>query len=1281
MAKKRAGDFHGVLERLRRADLEKIADRESINESHRSIRHAIHISVEILPEDERQRFAELSVFTTERTVPEAAVHTLWSRTGELGDLDAQDLLINLAERSLVQLDQQTDSNGRIRRLFRLHDLVHDYAQRTAGETAALHRRLLDAYRVRCPTGWPGGPDDGYFFYYLCDHLHAAGLDHEIEQTLMQFPWIKAKVQATDVGALLSDYENLHPPGASELGVLLSALRMAAPVVRSPSDLAGQVYAHLLARQSEAIRSFLTSISVGSPWLRPLNLALRQAGDPLLGTYRPLPGNIVAINALSDGSRVVSVSRDGTVTLLDLDDGNAVSSSRVFGTRVPLPDYRHPKDRILGEETWPRYSVAIPSILLPANSDTIISVSGHVPSSPYSRGSGAARIWTLKNFAPIFAIDGITAATVSADGRLLITAEDMNLTLHDLASGATVRKISNAGHNISLILAMEDHERVMLVCNEGHHHFIRIFNLTAEQLDRDFSDGYHDDASWVSWSSYGDADVGGRYVVHKDRAINAFALTHDEKYVIAASRDGTLRVWNVQEGRILHTLTGHSDSVNAVAVIPGTMYALSASSDKTLKLWDIREGRHVRTLMGHSGEVYDVVITSDGRRAVSAEKELLFVWDLDFTEQEDTYLSFQKQIIQELRLHWQTCNTRNPYVSDGGLPYEVTRFLLRPQTGQVVLIDRPRWAIRDSGTTPSKASLILLCELSSGATSEILCAVNDTIEAAAITPDGRYLVYGGSGNTLKVSMIEADGLGSTLWNHSSAVTAIAITPDGQRVFFGSSDGGLSLLDLDGRSQIRALGGHNGAVTAVAITSDGSCALSASVDGTLGLWHLKRCERVRLFYGHGGAVTDVCLTPDGRYAISGFADGTLKCWSLTGKEADVVLAGHGAEVRSVAVTPDGRRAFSAGVDASIKVWNLQQRKLCQNLKGHLGAVRRVAVLPSGKHLISAGAVRDGNYVLAWNVDVKKPTANLMWHYDSITAVAITRDGTRAVSASADKTLKVWDLKERMPLHVLAGHDGKVLAVTITPDGLHAVSGSGGYRDNSLIVWNLEDGNATSRFSGHTSLFGSINAVAITPDGERVISASADETLKVWNVGDGRELRRLDGHSAYVNGVAVTPDGALAISAAADSTLRVWNVESGREVHTLIGHAAYVNAVAVMPDGVRAVSASADKTLKVWDLRSGTEIHTLRGHSSYVNAVATMEGSGYIVSASADRCLKLWNMETAEELTSFEAEAGLICCATAGDGTILAGDEVGWLYVLQLAEEAPALSRRGSRTGPLH
>ena len=74
-----------------------------------------------------------------------------------------------------------------------------------------------------------------------------------------------------------------------------------------------------------------------------------------------------------------------------------------------------------------------------------------------------------------------------------------------------------------------------------------------------------------------------------------------------------------------------------------------------------------------------------------------------------------------------------------------------------------------------------------------------------------------------------------------------------------------------------------------------------------------------------------------------------------------------------------------------------------------------------------------------------------------------------------------------------------------------------------------------------------------------------------------------------MAVTPDGQRAVSASWDNTLKVWDLDSGRELRTLTGHSGSVTAVAVTPDGQRAVSASEDNTVKVWDLETGEVLAT--------------------------------------------------------------------------------------------
>ncbi|MGB3642386.1 MAG: hypothetical protein WBA39_33105, partial [Rivularia sp. (in: cyanobacteria)] len=105
----------------------------------------------------------------------------------------------------------------------------------------------------------------------------------------------------------------------------------------------------------------------------------------------------------------------------------------------------------------------------------------------------------------------------------------------------------------------------------------------------------------------------------------------------------------------------------------------------------------------------------------------------------------------------------------------------------------------------------------------------------------------------------------------------------------------------------------------------------------------------------------------------------------------------------------------------------------------------------------------------------------------------------------------------------------------------------------------------FQGHSS---SVNAVAIAPDGKRVISASVDQTLKRWNLETGEIEHTFQGHSDSVNAVAIAPDGKRAISASDDQTLKLWNLETGKVIATFTGESG-IYCCAVAPDGLKIVA----------------------------------------------------------------------------------------------------------------
>ncbi|WP_437282533.1 TIR domain-containing protein [Sorangium sp. So ce375] len=237
-----------------------------------------------------------------------------------------------------------------------------------------------------------------------------------------------------------------------------------------------------------------------------------------------------------------------------------------------------------------------------------------------------------------------------------------------------------------------------------------------------------------------------------------------------------------------------------------------------------------------------------------------------------------------------------------------------------------------------------------------------------------------------------------------------------------------------------------------------------------------------------------------------------------------------------------------------------------------------------------------------------------------------------------VRMWTGEER----TLAGHSDRVKACAVGPDGQRIVSASG---DETLKVWNLATGQLLSTLEGHSN---TVVACAISPDGQRIVSASDDETLKVWDLATGQLLSTLQGHSGRVRACALSPDGQRIVSASSDETLKVWDLATGQLLSTLQGHSNSVVACAISPDGQRIVSASNDETLKIWDLATGQLLSTLQGHSSWVSACAISPDGQRIISASWDETLKVWDLATGQLLSTLEGHSGrVLACAISPDG----------------------------------
>lgn len=253
-------------------------------------------------------------------------------------------------------------------------------------------------------------------------------------------------------------------------------------------------------------------------------------------------------------------------------------------------------------------------------------------------------------------------------------------------------------------------------------------------------------------------------------------------------------------------------------------------------------------------------------------------------------------------------------------------------------------------------------------------------------------------------------------------------------------------------------------------------------------------------------------------------------------------------------------------------------------------------------------------------------------------------------------------------LRGHGGPVRALAVSADGQTALSGS---FDTSAILWSLQRNAAEQVLRLHD---GAVNAVAFLKDG-RVATAGADARIGIWTKGRPKPDAVLEGHSGPIVALAVSPDGVTLASASWDHTIRLWPLTGGAP-RVLAGHNQNVNGVAFSPDGKRVVSAGYDASLRIWPLRGGGAplVATL---PAPLNAVVVAP-DGEIAAAGADGKMYFLSPEGALRGSLEAAPAPVIALALSGDGERIAAASIGGSVAI-IDRKARRVARTLSVPGP--
>jgi serine/threonine protein kinase/Tol biopolymer transport system component len=223
----------------------------------------------------------------------------------------------------------------------------------------------------------------------------------------------------------------------------------------------------------------------------------------------------------------------------------------------------------------------------------------------------------------------------------------------------------------------------------------------------------------------------------------------------------------------------------------------------------------------------------------------------------------------------------------------------------------------------------------------------------------------------------------------------------------------------------------------------------------------------------------------------------------------------------------------------------------------------------------------------------------------------------------------------LRTLEGHSKPIHAVAYSPNGQQMASAS---EDGTVRLWQTNGGLLQRTFgsgvTGVSGTTGSLDAVAFSADGQTIAAAGYDGVIRLWRTSSGTSVADLKGHSRYVSELAFSADGQWLASAGYDNTLRLWKIDlnerfflwhtiKAKPVHVLTNvHSGWVCSIAFRPDGQQIASAGEDGTVKIWQTDQGKLLKTLQGHEGMVKAVAFSPTGRKVASSATDKTLRIWD-----------------------------------------------------------
>jgi WD40 repeat protein len=713
------------------------------------------------------------------------------------------------------------------------------------------------------------------------------------------------------------------------------------------------------------------------------------------------------------------------------------------------------------------------------------------------------------------------------------------------------------------------------------------------------------------------------------AVQSAAFSPDGKFIVTASKDSSVRVWNATTGKSIHELEEGGNPVKSATFSPdGELVLLirepDNSSSQNVEVWDPNMdldnapqedmeplGSTRQIVAGLHGET--AAFTSDSRFVIAVgSDERAEIWDRKGQRRKELppgQIKYRGKV-------------NNWFSSNGEFVFTASNY----ETAEV-------WEARyGHEKEPKKLEM------------------DRWIEHAVLSPDGKLAVSSSTYNGVKVWDVESGKVLGELTEKDPQlvpaypkVESLTMSSDGSLVLLGMLKGMASVWEVRTRRKVADLQGRPGDWQTVAFSPDNKFVVAGGASEVASVWNLESRQNIAVLRGHTGPLLGVAFNPNGKEVVTASFDGTARIseWeSEKWRSNPIAQILNAPESKRATFDPSGQFAVTLSEDLTPRVWEPRTGRLLAELRGHTGQVRSAQLSHDGKLIVTtasdgtrvwdattggllkamgpagaldAGFSPDDKHIVSTNSTVQildttsgRVVRELVEKNGTPLSAAFSADGKYILTTSTNRSVTLWDPATGRVVRSFPNHRETIAAAHFSPDGTLVVSAD----DYAAEIYEVSTGRRIRELNA--TEFGPITNAVFSPD-SKFVAVTSLRSVVVLEAATGKQvslmewtqIRSMRGDEGYVldhvRAAAFSPDSKF-LAAAQDRIARVWKVETGELVTILDGGDSVKErsaTIAFSPDGKLIVTANQDNTMLVWDwgkggARNSEPIAELRGQS---------------------------------------------------------------------------------------